>query len=64
MCSFDHSLLNLKIIGMDQDAAIYNGFSMDNLKLKLLLCVYHSEKCDRHKCGSCCIQRNGPKKKY
>ena len=49
MCSFDHCLLNLLVIGTDQDAAIYNGFSMDNPELKLLLCVYHLEKCDRHK---------------
>ena len=41
MCSFDHHLLNLKVIGMDQDAAIYNVFSIDNPELNLLLCVYH-----------------------
>ena len=29
--------------------AIYNGFAMDNAELKLLLCVYHLEKSDRHK---------------
>ena len=29
--------------------AIYNGFAMDNTKLKLLLYVYHLEKSDRHK---------------
>ena len=28
---------------------MYNGFSMGNPELKLLLCVYHLEKCDRHK---------------
>ena len=49
MCSFDHRLLHLKVIGTDQDATIYNGFSMDNPELKLLLCVYYLEKCDRHK---------------
>ena len=49
MCSFDHRLQNLNVIGTDQDVAIYNGFSMDNPELKLLLCVYHLEKSDRHK---------------
>ena len=46
MCSFNHRLQNLKVIGTDQDVAIYNGFSMDNPELKLLLCVYHLEKSD------------------
>ena len=41
MCSFDHRLLNLKVTGTDQDAAIYNDFFMVNSELKLLLCVYH-----------------------
>ena len=49
MCSFDHRLQNLKVIGTDQDVAIYKGFSMDNPELKLFLCVYHLEKPDRHK---------------
>ena len=49
MYSFDHRLLNLKVIGTDQDDAMYNGFSMGNPELKLLPCVYHLEKCDRHK---------------
>ena len=49
MCSFDHRLQNLKVIGTDQDVAIYNGFSMGNPELKLLLCVYHLEQSDRHK---------------
>ena len=49
MCSFNHRLQNLKVIGTNQDVAIYNGFSMDNPELKLLLCVYHLEKSDRHK---------------
>ena len=49
MCSFDPRLQNLKVIGTDQDVAIYNGFSMGNPELKLLLCVYHLEKSDCHK---------------
>ena len=49
MCSFDHRLQNLKVIGTDQDIAIYHGFSMDNPELKLLLWVCHLEKSDRHK---------------
>ena len=49
MFSFDHRLLNLEVIGTDQDATIYNSFSMDDPELKLLLCAHHLEKCDRHK---------------
>ena len=49
MCSFDRRIQMLKVIGTDQDMAIYNGFSIENPELKLLLCVYHLEKSDRHK---------------
>ena len=49
MCSFDRRIQMLKVIGTDQDMAIYNGFSIDNPEIKLLLCVYHLEKSDRHK---------------
>ena len=44
MRSLDHRLLNLKVIGTDQDAAIYNGFSMDNPQLKLHLKKGDSKK--------------------
>ena len=36
MYSFDHRLQNLKVIGTDQDVAIYNGFSMDNPELAFM----------------------------
>ena len=49
MCSFDHRVEKLKVIGTDQDIAIYSGFAMDNAELKLLLCVYHLEKLNYHK---------------
>ena len=49
VCSFDQRVQKLKAIGTDQDMAIYNCFVMDNAELKLLLCVYHLEKSDRHK---------------
>ena len=62
MCSFDHHLLNLKVIETDQDAAIYNGFSMDNPELKLFLCVYHLEKYDRHKLSQLHPKKEASKK--
>ena len=49
MCSFDQRVQKLKVIGTDQNMTIYDGFAMDNVKLKLLLCVYHLEKSDRQK---------------
>ena len=49
MCSFDQRVQNMKVVETDQDMAIYSGFAMDNAELKLLLCVYHLEKSDRHK---------------
>ena len=49
MCSFDQWVQKLKVTGTDQNMAICNGFAMDNTELKLLLCVYHLEKSDRHK---------------
>ena len=49
MCSFDQRVQRLKVIGTDQDIAIYNGFAMDNAELNLLLSVYHLEKSDHHK---------------
>ena len=63
MCSFHHRLLNLKVIGTDQDNAIYNGFPMDNTELELLLCVHFLEKCDRHKLSQL-YSRRGASKKY
>ena len=62
MYNFDHRLLILKVIGTDEDAFIYNGFSMDNLKLRLLLCVYHLDKCDRHKLSRLHSKKGAPKK--
>ena len=49
MCSFDQRVQTLKVIGTDQDMAIYNGFALDNAELKLLLCVYHLKTSDCHK---------------
>ena len=62
MCRFDHRLLNLKVIGTNQDAAIYNGFSKGNPELKLLLCVYHLEKCYRHKLSQLHPKKGASKK--
>ena len=63
MCSFDHRLLNLKVIGTEQDAAIYNGFSMNNSELKLLLYAYHLDKCNCHKLSQF-HENKGPQRKY
>ena len=40
MYSFDQRVQKLKVIGTDQDMAIYNGFEVENAELKLLLCVF------------------------
>ena len=49
MCSFGLWVQKLKVSGTDQGMSISSGFAMDNTELKLLLCVYHLEKSDRHK---------------
>ena len=62
MCSFHHRLQNLKVIGTDQDNAIYNGFPMNNTELKLLLCVHFLEKCDRDKLSQLYPRKGASKK--
>ena len=49
MCSYQSNIRLLKIIGTDQDRAIYNGFSAQIPELNLLLCLFHLEKGDRKK---------------
>ena len=49
MSSFDQRVQNLNVRGTDQDMAIYNDFAINNAELKLLICVYHLKKSDRHK---------------
>ena len=44
MCSYQSNIRLLKIIGTDQDRAIYNGFSAQIPELNLLLCLFHLEK--------------------
>ena len=49
MCPYQSNIRSLKIIGTDQNRAIYNGFLAQIPELNLLLCVFHLEKGDRKK---------------
>lgn len=54
LCSFNPSIKSLKVIGTDQEKAIFNGFSQEIENLKLLLCVFHLERTDKDKLKEFC----------
>ena len=40
---------DLKILGVDMESAIYNGFKCHDQELSRLVCVRHLKKCDQEK---------------
>ena len=57
MFAHNPKIRDLRIIGTDQEMAIFNGFSSSLLNLHLLLCVYHLEQGDKQKISTLAHQK-------
>jgi len=57
MITYHPNIQKLKVIGTDQEMAIYKGFASQIPELRLLLCVFHLENTDKRK-----IMQLGPRK--